>query len=135
MKKLIPAILFVGVVLTLCACSVTKQKTEKLRDIDFTVVGQREIPEEFLEHIEEKEEYPLKMTYADEGILYIAVGYGEQETSGYSIEVNELYETPNAIYIQTNLIGPSADEKISKRKTYPYVVVKMEYLEKNVVFK
>ena len=74
------------------------------------------------------------MTYADNGSLYIAVGYGEQPTSGYSIEVKELYESKNAIYIHTNLIGPTNDERIVERKTYPYIVVKLEYLDKNVVF-
>ena len=74
------------------------------------------------------------MTYADNGSLYIAVGYGEQPTSGYSIEVKELYETENAIYIHTNLIGPAKDEKIVERKTYPYIVVKLEFVDKNVVF-
>ena len=115
-------------------CSTEKLSTEKLRDIDFTVVDEDDIPEELEGMIDEKEENPFKLTYADDGELYIAVGYGAQPTTGYSIQVKELYESKNAIYIHTNLIGPAKDEKILERETHPYIVVKLEYIDKNVVF-
>lgn len=134
MRKII---LFISCLSTFCllvGCSAEKLSTEKLRDIEFTVVDEEAIPEELEEKIDDNEEKPFKLTYADDGALYIAVGYGEQRTSGYSIEVKELYETENAIYIHTNLIGPAKDEKVVERKTYPYIVVKLEYIDKNVVF-
>lgn len=134
MKKFILAILCITMCVSFLGCSVEKLSTEKLKDIDFTVLDKDNIPEEFLADIKEKEETPLKLTYVDQGALYIAVGYGEQATSGYSIEVKELYETKNAIYIHTNLIGPAKEEKILERKTYPYIVVKLEFIDKNVVF-
>lgn len=138
MNKRILTILTLGlaaVFITLATgCSVEQLSTEKLRDIDFTVVDEDDIPDELEEMIDEKEEQPFKLTYADNGELYIAVGYGEQPTTGYSVQVTELYESKNAIYIHTNLIGPSKDEKILERKTHPYIVVKMEYVDKNVVF-
>ena len=36
--------------------------------------------------------------------------------------------------MKTNLIGPPKDEEIIEESTYPYVVVKIEYIEKDVVF-
>ena len=138
MKKKILTILVLSLCLifstVLGGCSTEKLSTEKLRDIDFTVVDEDDIPEELEEMIDEKEEKPFKLTYADDGKLYIAVGYGEQPTTGYSIQVKELYESKNAIYIHTNLMGPAKDEKILERKTHPYIVVKMENVDKNVVF-
>ena len=62
------------------------------------------------------------------------MGYGVQETGGYSISVNECYLTKNAVYFDTTLIGPMKGEKINQVKSYPYIVVRMGYLEKNVVF-
>ena len=118
----------------LTACTAEKLSTEKLRDIDFTVVDEDDIPEPLEEMIDEREDKPFKLTYADNGVLYIAVGYGEQPTTGYSIQVKELYESENAIYIHTNLIGPAKDEKIIERETEPYIVIKTEYIDKNVVF-
>lgn len=134
MKKIILAILCTSMLCLFAGCTVEKISTEKLRDIEFTVVPKKDIPEELEEMIDEKEEEPFKLTYADEGSLYIAQGYGKQPTSGYSIEVKELYETENAIYVHTNLIGPAKDEKILERATYPYIVVRVEFVDKNVVF-
>lgn len=62
------------------------------------------------------------------------VGYGEQESGGYSIAVKELYLTENAIVADTELIGPQSGEETGVEKSYPYVVVKTEYLEHPVIF-
>ncbi len=134
MKKLFSAIVSLSILLSLCACSSKELATEKVRDIEFTVTEEENIPEELTTMIEEKRQAPFKMTYADQGELYVAVGYGEQSTSGYSIEVIECYETKNAIYVHANLIGPAKGEKIVDAKTYPYIVIKMEFIDKNVVF-
>lgn len=138
MKKKILTILTLSLsailVVLVTACSVQTISTEKLRDIDFTVVDEDDIPEPLEEMIDEREDKPFKLTYADNGVLYIAVGYGEQPTTGYSIQVKELYESENAIYIHTNLIGPAKDEKIIEKETDPYIVIKTEFIDKNVVF-
>lgn len=134
MKKNVLTIVCMTFLCLATGCSVQKLSTEKIRDINFTVVDEENIPEELEEMIDEKDDKPFKLTYADNGSLYIAVGYGEQPTSGYSIKVQELYETENAIYIHTNLIGPAKDEKIVKRKTKAGIVVKLEFIDKNVVF-
>lgn len=55
-------------------------------------------------------------------------------TTGYSISVRGLYEAENAIYVKTTLSGPSKTESVSQVVTCPYVVIKMEYSDKNVVF-
>ena len=65
---------------------------------------------------------------------YIGQGYGEKPTSGYSVTVDTCYETENAIYIHTTLIGPGKDEEISENPTCPYVVVRLKWNEKHVVF-
>lgn len=111
-----------------------KESTEKLRDIEFTVVAMEDVPEELKEKMEEAKEEPYRLTYADDGYLYISKGYGEKETSGYSVEVLSLYETEDNICIETNLAGPTKEEEILKKNTYPCVVIKTEYTDKNVVF-
>ena len=77
---------------------------------------------------------PFKLTYTDDQNLYIVVGYGEQETGGYSICIRNLYLTSNAIIFDTELIGPRKGETISKSPSYPYIVVKVELRDENVVF-
>ena len=88
---------WVFVVRFLTACSVEKEDLQKVRDLEFTVVGETDLPEELKNVIGEKKMAPFKLTYTDDQNLYIVVGYGEQETGGCSISVKELYLTENAI--------------------------------------
>lgn len=120
--------------LLLTACSAGRDNMEKLRDIEFTVVSPAEIPKELMDVIAEKQEEGFQLTYADKGYLYLAYGYGKRDTSGYSVEVADCYETENLVRMKTNLLGPSKEEKIVEESTYPYVVVKTEFTDKNVIF-
>lgn len=133
-KRLFSILLVCAMCAAVLACGAKQDTMEKIKDLEFTVIAEDKLPEELLSMIEEKKKTPFKMTFQDQGFLYICVGYGEQETAGYSIAVNELYETGNAVYIDTNLIGPSAEEKGKNAPTYPYVVVKTENVDKSVVF-
>lgn len=116
------------------ACGQKQDTMAKIKDLECTVMAEENIPEELLDKIEEKKEDAFKMTFEDQGFLYICVGYGTQSTGGYSIAVNELYETANAVYIDTNLIGPKPEEKSNPVASYPYIVVKTEFIDKPVVF-
>ena len=115
------------------ACGGEKQ-AEKLRDLEFAVIGPDETPQELSQIIEEKKNDSFRLTYTSGNDLYIAAGYGKQETGGYSIAVNDLYLTENAIYFDTSLIGPGPEEGARKEKSFPYLTVRIAYLDKPVVF-
>lgn len=133
-RKMIQAALVVLMTILLMGCSENQGRTRKLQDLKFTVLSQEQLSEELKAITEEKKEESFKLTFVDEDNMYICVGYGKQPTGGYSISVTELYETENAIYIHTNLLGPSAEEAKKKSPSYPYIVVKLEKLDKTVVF-
>lgn len=121
----------------LTGCIQKRDPMEKVRDLEFTVLAEENIPEELKTVIEEKKKDTFKVTYQDNGFTYICVGYGEQVSGGYSITVNELYLTENAIYIDTTLLGPTPGEtqdNKAKAPSYPYVVIKTEFIDKPVVF-
>lgn len=120
--------------LLLCGCSFQKNDMEKLRDIDFTVIDEQKLPVELKEYIEEAKAEPFEITYGDDGYLYIVKGYGKKDTSGYSIEVEDCFETSNILYVKTKLNGPPKTEKIVEEDTFPYIVLKTEYSDKSVVF-
>ena len=84
--------------------------------------------------IEEKKKEPFQITYTDKEYLYICSGYGEQATGGYSIAVNELYLTDTAVYVNTCLLGPEGTDKSNTTPSYPYIVIKTEYLDQTVIF-
>ena len=48
--------------------------------------------------------------------------------------MKELYLTENAIVADTELLGPESAEQAGTEKSYPYIVVKTEYLEEPVIF-
>lgn len=123
--------------LMLTGCAKEKDPLLKVKDLEFTVLAEDNIPEELKTVIEEKKADAFKVTYQDNGFLYICIGYGEQISGGYSITVNDLYLTENAIYADTTLLGPEpGDESAAKRNTpsYPYIVIKTEFVDKPVVF-
>ncbi len=127
-------VILTGAILHLSGCSFLSEETVKLRDLEFTVLSEEKIPQELLAIIEEKKAAPFQVTYSDNENLYICVGYGEQETGGYSIAVNELYLTESNICAATCLLGPDISQKGNKTPSYPYIVIKTEYLEQTVIF-
>lgn len=121
-------------VMLLSGCTLLSEEKIKLRDLDFTVLSEEKIPEELKTVLEEKKSAPFQITYTDNKNLYICVGYGQQETGGYSIAVEELYLTDSNICVNTSLLGPEGSEKGEKSPSYPYIVLKTEFLEQTVVF-
>lgn len=115
-------------------CGVSSSGGAKVADVDYTVVSEEKIPQELKEKIEAKKEADFKMTYESGEDFYIVRGYGQQETGGYSIAVNELYQTINSVYFKTTLIGPGESQEIKKAPSYPYIVVRTGKQTANVVF-
>lgn len=128
------ALFALGGVLLLFATGCGSVEDLKLRDLEFTILGEEKIPEQLAPMIAEKKEATFQFTYSDNENLYICVGYGMQESGGYSIAVNELYLTEDNIYVDTNLLGPESKEKSNKVPSYPYIVIKTEHLDKTVIF-
>lgn len=134
MKKLKFCGMIAVCMLFLAGCTLLSEETVKLRDLDFTVLSEEKVPEQLMAVIEEKKVSPFQITYTDNENLYICVGYGEQKTGGYSIAVDELYLTDESIVAATSLLGPDAQDKSSQVPSYPYIVIKTEYLEQTVTF-
>lgn len=126
-------LLLLSVIVT--GCSGAKEGEAKVKDLEFTVVGQNEIPQELMDIIGQKKTESFRLTYSSGEDLYIAAGYGEQKTGGYSIAVPELYLTENSITIKTELQGPEKGEQAGAAPSYPYIVVKTAFMEEPVVFK
>lgn len=114
-------------------CSIQKIDREKMQDIDYEIVEEIDIPEEMKEEIERQKEKEFLFTYGDKGELFIARGYGEQETGGYEIKVREFFETSNAIILKTDFWGPEYGVEYSKDPSCPYIVLKMKYSDKYVL--
>lgn len=117
-----------------CGGCTAISEEEKIKDLEFSVVPMEDVPEDIRMQIEEKKENPFWFTYSDGAWKYMIVGYGAQKNGGYSIVVDEVYETENTIVVKTTLMGPETAEASVKVTSYPYIVLKIENMDKTVVF-
>lgn len=119
---------------TLTGCETVEEGGERGKDWDYTVVPTADIPQDFLSEIDSKKINAFQMSYQEAEYLYIAVGYGEQESGGFNIKVMGLYEQGNSLCMETSLNGPGEDEIVSDKASYPYIVVKTQKTDKEVKF-
>lgn len=134
-SMLLSVIVTVGIVMSAVSGCAKTGGEEVLTPVDFTVVSFDDIPKDFLAQIEEKKSADFRLSYTADGWLYIARGYGQQNSGGYSIAVNEVSMSDNAVYFDSELIGPNQGEAVNKLATFPYVVVKLEDAGRSVVFR
>ena len=138
MKKYANFLIFcfaiVGSSFFLNGCSIEETNRTKVRDLEYAIVEEEDIPEELKVRIEEKKAADFKITYKNDEYLYIARGFGQQETGGYGIGVKNLYLTPNTVIFYAELVGPRKGETVNKSPSFPYIVIRTEVLEENVVF-
>ncbi|MDD5900182.1 MAG: protease complex subunit PrcB family protein [Lachnospiraceae bacterium] len=136
-RNRIKRLLLFFAVMPLCmtiGCGGEKEEYTKTGDVEFTVVEEADVPTELLDVIKEKKNEAFKLTYLAEDALYLATGYGEQPSGGYSIAVDELFMAKEGVCLKTTLIGPAADEKVTTALTYPYIVIKLQKMETQVHF-
>lgn len=135
MKRTVSLLAVTCVWLLVCSgCKSIKIEEAEREQISYTVIAQEDVPKEIESLIEEKKMESFQLTFKSGGELYLFKGYGQQMCGGYSIQVTDLSESENAIFFETKLIGPT-DENIGSEPSYPYIGVKMEYINKPVQFR
>lgn len=115
------------------ACQREKQQEQSEVALDFTVCHEENLPKELKELIEEKKAKPFKLSYSTKEYMYITVGYGKQMLGGYSIQVQKMAMSKNRVVIKTVLKGPTEQEE-RQGISYPYIVVKIQNMDRPVVF-
>ena len=128
---LILGCVFLLLYMTGCALQ-TKEK--KLRDVEYTVVGAGDVPQELQEEINKIKDEEFQLTYDDGAYLYMAKGYGTRESSGYNISVQQVYLTEHTIVFETQITGPAEGTDAANKETTPYIVIKTERLDGQVIF-
>lgn len=132
-KKVCLCLLVLGVAVLLAGCGET-QPEDKIRDLEFTVLEESDIPEALAEVIAENRQKEMKLSYQKEGYLYIARGFGEQKTAGYSIAVPQCCLAEDGIHVKFELIGPQSGAELKEEASYPYIVIRMEAMDETITF-
>lgn len=133
--KIVCAVVIFLLTIQISGCEGNYKGSEKGLNLEYTVLGETKIPEEFLSHIEEKKAEKFELTYRDNEYLYIAKGFGEQKTSGSSISVTNLTCEDQTIYFESKLVIPQGKENLNSISSFPYIVIKTELIDFPVVFR
>ncbi len=120
--------------ISLTGCTKGENQT-KTSDIDFTIVSEGDLPKDLKKLIKKRKKNPFELSYSDGSYLYVIKGYGKQSTSDYSIVVNGFYLSKDNLIFDTDLFGPKDDADVSNSPSYPYIVIKTEYIENPIIFK
>ena len=113
-RKYILMIILLGVLMLLSGC-VRKECEEKVKDLEFTVTKEEELPEALRQQKKKKKEGDFRFTYSDNEYLYVAM-------------------SDTAICVKTRLQGPKNGEEVTKAPSYPFIVLKLELREEEVLF-
>ena len=133
MKKAASLLCLAVLFLMLGGCQMIRIEEENKTPLAYTVIEDSQIPEEMQELIREKKETEFQIAYQKGTELFLAKGYGRQMSGGYSIQVKELSASSTAVFFETKLMGPSAEEQ-SGAPSYPYIAVKIQYRKEPVQF-
>ncbi|MCI7492276.1 MAG: protease complex subunit PrcB family protein [Lachnobacterium sp.] len=133
--KIVCAVVIFLLTIQISGCEGNYKGSEKGLNLEYTVLGETKIPEEFLSQIEEKKAEKFELTYRDNEYLYIAKGFGEQKTSGSSISVTNLTCEDQTIYFESKLVIPQEKENLNSISSFPYIVIKTELIDFPVVFR
>lgn len=129
------ALLAVFLLSILTSCMVEETKDMKIKDLDYTICDESKLPDALVELIQEKKKEPFKLSYRTKDYLYIVTGYGAQDRADLSIHLKELYLTENAIYVKTELNAIENEKLEDDKLAYPWIAVKCELYDVQVVFK
>ncbi|RHK24981.1 protease complex subunit PrcB family protein [Ruminococcus sp. AF46-10NS] len=134
MKKAVCLLAALVLAAVLSGCGLIRIEEEERKPVDYTVVERQDIPAALDEIMNEKKEKEFQLSYETGEALYLAKGYGQQMSGGYSIQVEELGASSNGLFFVTRLIGPK-DLNEAGVPSYPCIVIKTEPQKKPVVFR
>lgn len=119
-------LLLISLLLTLVGCSEKDHKEFEYKEMEYRIIDTVDYPGLVQEEINDFKISPFQFAYSDGDNLYIAVGYGEQSTGGYSVIVKHVGQSDNKIFVETTLIEPSQEEDKVLALSYPYVVIQLK---------
>lgn len=134
-RRIVIVVVWVVILAGLLVCIKFEAVDKKrVRVLEYEVVLEENIPGEIMGELQGFSKSVCRCSYICSDSLYIVVYYGEQATDGYTVEINELYESSNAIFVETTLKGPTSYKDVKEEESYPYVVLKLKLRDKKVVF-
>lgn len=105
------------------------------KTIAYKIISDEKTEAALMDAVTEAKAQRFHIVYRNGDRMFLAVGYGEQPSSGYSITVEDIYEKDGVVYVCTMLVGPQKNEKTSSVRTFPYIILEMENMDCEIVFR
>ena len=134
MKRWSYAAFFLIIITSLTGCKVQGITEKKTNETEFEIVEEERIPEDMKAWIDRHKEKPFQTAVSDQGYWYVARGYGKKDRMGYEIIPDRCYETKHTIAVHTLLYGPEEEKDFIEGCSYPYLVIRMKWKDKMIVF-
>ena len=120
--------LFIAIIFTCAACGSAEESgagedEAAAPDLSYEIVSGDQVPQKLSEKILQEQGEKFGFSYRNGEDLYIAFGFGQKETGGYSIQITAAKDMGNKILIEAHLIAPQAGEVVSQSASYPYMVL------------
>ena len=132
--RIVCAIIFFPIIMQLTGCSGNYINDNEAKTLDYTVIEETQIPEEFLYQIMEKKGESFELTYRDNEYLYIAKGYGNQGKTRTCVSVEKLYSKGTDIFVKFNITNKNKNLGETEVENTPFLVIKTEYRKGEVHF-
>ena len=130
--------LFIAIIFTCAACGSAEESgagedEAAAPDLSYEIISGDQVPQKLSEKILQEQGEKFGFSYRNGEDLYIAFGFGQKETGGYSIQVEEVSQSENGVFCKTRLLGP-AEGKQGQEPSYPCIVLKIKSTDKPVQF-
>ena len=98
-KKRRGRVLLAAVILMLLAsCRITDVSEGERKELSYAIVKPGDFPPEIDQILRRKKESAFQMAYESGDDLYILRGYGKQKSGGFSIQIEEVSKSENAVF-------------------------------------
>ena len=128
MKKRRWTVAAVAVMLLFTGCSFGTLKEQKTGEIEYEIVKKEEIPEKLKEEIP-RHLFEIPIQAAVNGKVI-----ARETVKAMRKDVLAKCYGGDTVVVRTTLLGPQKKEKTHKKKTYPYIVIKIPYTDKQIIY-
>ena len=124
-KKRRGRVLLAAVILMLLAsCRITDVSEGERKELSYAIVKPGDFPPEIDQILRRKKESAFQMAYESGDDLYILRGYGKQKSGGFSIQIEEVSKSENAVFRTDKTRRTCRKGGAERRRLLPYVVLK-----------
>lgn len=112
---------------------VQQEERGQREKVVYAICKRSVIPTQLGTLIDEQKKNPFHFTYTTGDFTYYIIGYGRQSGRGYKINVKKFTADRTHIYIDTTLTGVTKEHQ-RDGTSYPYIILKSQFYEKDVIF-